>query len=235
MMVTDTYRLVDAISAVCEDIELQLATHRDSPDERQLWWELSCCILSSQVPFGLAAAAAEAIDRSCLLITEAPNAPSLAAKLDNILRTPLSVDGMTRRYRFPDVRARHLAACRVTVTTEFGSLERFLSDHPDPADAREWLVRKAPGVGPKQASMFLRNCGISYNLAILDRHVVNYMALVGLTPNRQLANGMNQYRRLEASLRSHAESIGFPVGLLDWAIWIVMRVAGRPNKELALT
>ncbi|GLS17013.1 hypothetical protein GCM10007874_00280 [Labrys miyagiensis] len=93
---------------------------------------------------------------------------------------------------------------------------------------RDWLVEMAPGFGPKQASMFLRNTGVSYDLAILDRHVLDYMRLIGLrTAQSKPLTTMKRYRCDELSMCDHARALGFPVGILDWAIWIVMRVANK--------
>jgi N-glycosylase/DNA lyase len=100
---------------------------------------------------------------------------------------------------------------------------------------REWLVDNAPGIGPKQASMFVRNVGLSYELAILDRHVLNYMIALDITPTpiRQ-TSALRPYLKGETALRVHADHIGVSVGLLDWAIWIVMRVAkSTPADSLA--
>ena len=81
--------------------------------------------------------------------------------------------------------------------------------------------------------MFLRNAGLTYSLAILDRHVLNYMSEVGIGDHSQpYVSGMSTYLRLEQSLREHATRIGYDVGLLDWAIWIVMRADKDPNMEL---
>jgi len=83
--------------------------------------------------------------------------------------------------------------------------------------------------------MFLRNVGVSYDLAILDRHVLNYMAALGIYSGTggSIAS-LAQYRRLEAVLRAHADHLACPVGLLDWAIWIVMRVANRKMESIAI-
>ena len=81
--------------------------------------------------------------------------------------------------------------------------------------------------------MFLRNAGITYSLAILDRHVLKYMSALGITDHRQpYVSGLSTYLRLEQSLREHASRIGYDVGLLDWAIWIVMRADREPNMDL---
>lgn len=74
--------------------------------------------------------------------------------------------------------------------------------------------------------MFLRNVGASYDLAVLDRHVINYMMVLGLTADPAPTRRMTDYRRDEVILRDHAAEFGLPVGYLDWAVWIVMRVAG---------
>jgi N-glycosylase/DNA lyase len=94
-------------------------------------------------------------------------------------------------------------------------------------------VKHVPGIGPKQASMFLRNAGVTYDLAILDRHVLNYMSKLGMySGNKYSISGLTHYRRHEETLKKHAEELDCPVGLLDWAIWIVMRVANQ-IKEAA--
>lgn len=216
-------RITDAICAICPDIEERIANGAAERNERCLWWELSACVLSSQVPYQLACEAASAIDIAGYLF-EPDYLPDLSDRLSAILRRPLAT---TRRsYRFPDARARQLATTRERVTDRFGTLSALLTKLETPVAARNWLVDCAPGLGPKQASMFLRNSGFSYDLAILDRHVLNYMELTGLrAENAKPIATMREYRRDEESMRGHARQLGFPVGILDWAIWIVMRVA----------
>lgn len=76
-----------AVAAVCPDIRLRIEEGVVS-DERHLWWELSCCILSSQVPYPLAMAAADAIDARGLL-HQRGNQEDLAERLFEVLSTPL--------------------------------------------------------------------------------------------------------------------------------------------------
>lgn len=220
-----------AVAAVCPDIRSRIETGSVS-DERHLWWELSCCILSSQVPYSLAMAAADAIDEQGYLYKDDHDVPGLANRLFDLLSTPLEMEGKKRNYRFPKARAGHLAATRAAVSQAGGSLKSLISGL-DANNARIWLVAHAPGVGPKQASMFLRNCGVTYDLAILDRHVLNYMSAQGIYSGGQSSiSGLNQYGRHEKTLRDHAREMDCPVGLLDWAIWIVMRVANRKQEAI---
>jgi N-glycosylase/DNA lyase len=159
----------------------------------------------------------------------------LFERIARTLRQPLLVAGRRRFYRFPTARARQLAASRAAVTRFAGNLHPLLLSFGDGAAARAWFVANLPGIGPKQASMFLRNSGVSYDLAILDRHVLNYMAALSIQNElKPFRSGLAQYCRYEVRLRSYANEIGFPVGLLDWAIWIVMRVASRRDLEIAI-
>jgi N-glycosylase/DNA lyase len=230
----DSSSLSNAVAAICPDIRAQAGRPTRPLVERRLWWELSSCILSSQVPYALAVAAADAIDVKDLLLDKSQDSEALTQRLTEVLRMPLSVEGRRRAYRFPVARARQLAATRAIVTAEACSLRALVDGFHDAVEARAWFVRHAPGVGPKQASMFLRNAGVSYNLAILDRHVLNYMSVLGIYSGQSLSIAcLPQYRRHEAVLRNHADDLDCPVGLLDWAIWIVMRVANQKMEPVA--
>jgi N-glycosylase/DNA lyase len=219
-----------AVAAVCPDIRLRIEEGVVS-DEHHLWWELSCCILSSQVPYPLAMAAADAIHSRGFLHKTEGNQEDLAERLFEVLTTPLDVEGKKRSYRFPKAKAGHLASTWAAVAGTGGSLKALISR--DVNDVRAWLVAHACGIGPKQASMFLRNCGVTYDLAILDRHVLNYMSAQGIYSGAQTSiSGLSQYGLHEQRLRDHAREMDCPVGLLDWAIWIVMRVANCKQEAV---
>lgn len=234
MTQTFVHRFERAVTAICPDIKARIATpRRDRIDDRALWWELSCCILSSQVPYAVATAAADAIEQAELLLVQKLGVDELAVALENVLTHRVTVGGRSIRYRFPGSRAKQLAAAHLAVHRREASLSTLLSRFPDASHARRWLVENAPGVGPKQASMFLRNVGLTYSLAILDRHVLKYMSALGISDHAQpFVSGMPTYLRLEQTLSEHATRIGYEVGLLDWAIWIVMRADNEPNMEL---
>ncbi|UCI32127.1 DNA lyase [Mesorhizobium sp. B4-1-4] len=218
--------LTTAVCAICPEIESRIAGNSKATSERQLWWELSACLLSSQVPYVLAAEAASAIEAHGIL-----HGGDLEGELTDQLITILRSPGGGRSYRFPVARARQLAVTKRRIADQFGTLGSLLTMSESPDAMRHWLVETAPGLGPKQASMFLRNVGVSYELAILDRHVLDYMQLIGLrTVQSRPITTMKQYERDEESMRGHARELGFPVGILDWAIWIVMRVAKRQEE-----
>lgn len=226
-------RIRHAVGVVGAEISRQLSTNVPEPwTEERLWTELACCVLSSQVPYVTAQAAAARLEASGLLMDERLSAEVLTASLADLLRQPFDVGCAPRRYRFPDSRARQLAATTTAVRRQADGLGDLLTGFAETERVRDWFVAHAPGLGPKQASMFLRNIGFSYDLAILDRHVINYMMIIGLTADPAPARRMNEYRRDEVILRDHAAGVGLPVGFLDWAVWIVMRVANpRTAKE----
>ncbi|MDP3960219.1 MAG: hypothetical protein Q8Q26_09215 [Pseudorhodobacter sp.] len=223
-------QLEAAVMSICPDIENRVAVCSTPADERALWWELSACVLSSQVPYELATAAADAIDEAAVLYCR-PRHDHVGRAIHEILRTPLRVGGRERLYRFPSIRAVHLEQIQATVLATADSLSDLLAGFATASQARRWLVDNALGLGPKQASMFLRNVALTYDLAVIDRHVLDYMSLTGLNPkNGGAVSSLERYLPLEDVLRLHAEGLKCSVGILDWAIWIVMRVAKQDRR-----
>ncbi|MDP3340779.1 hypothetical protein [Frigidibacter sp.] len=203
----------------------------DFADEESLWKELSCCILSSQVRYPLAVAAAEALERNAVLLQKGASVHAL----ETILGSPLQVDHRVQRYRFPRSKSQQLASTHAAVHSSADSLTALLDGFSCAEDARRWLVRNAPGVGPKQASMFLRNTGMTYDLAIIDRHVIDYMNEIGISAPRG-AGGLSNlegYSAREIALKLYSRDLGMAVGLMDWAIWIVMRMYKSESSEVA--
>jgi N-glycosylase/DNA lyase len=219
--------------AICPDIERKVASRNDAAlGDDELWWELSACILSSQVQFNLAAAAASAIQDAQILFRPPGSSPdSIREDLYKILSEPLATDVRHRRYRFPRAKADQLTKAWLEFGGEASRLGDLLRSGNQSCAIRELLVDRVSGVGPKQASMLLRNTATSYDIAILDTHVVNYMSAIYLcdVPRSSLSR-LGSYEKYEATLRDHADELGYPVGLVDWAIWIVMRVAHTQTK-----
>jgi N-glycosylase/DNA lyase len=219
-------RLERAVVSIYSDVEERAFSVPVATEERLLWKEFSCCVLSSQVPYPLAVAAADAIDREDVLLSDASD--ETEERLVSILSAPLKVDGSFRRYRFPASRGRQLVGARIAISNHAGTLGSLLKTNQDPVSLRLWFVKNTLGMGPKQASMFLRNCGVSYDLAVLDRHVLEFMTRMGLCSDTQSSiSTMPAYYRRENTLRFYANNLGAAVGLIDWAIWIVMRMFNK--------
>src|SRR5258707_374919 len=118
-----------AVVAICPDVELRLRHSVLETDERQLWRELSTCLLSSQVPYDLALAAAEAIDRRGILLDAPSGGPeAIANEIEHIFRSPLDVGGRRRHYRFRVSKSNQLARTWHAVHRQHRSLSSLLAN-----------------------------------------------------------------------------------------------------------
>ena len=218
------HQVKQAVVALCPEVaaDYDRAGDASGRDDRTLWRQFMNCLLSSQVPYELACAAAQAIDEASVLTNGTLEAT--IADVRTVLSRPLCVEGRLRRYRFYNSKAAQLARSWVTIQAA-GGLAPLVDGFQDDHAARRWFIDNAPGVGPKQASMFLRDIGYSQDLAVLDRHTLDYMVLAGLCPpGPRFVSSLSRYLELEALLRDHARSLGHSLGHLDRAIWVVMRV-----------
>lgn len=104
------------------------------------------------------------------------------------------------------------------------SIRRILTSCIDERTARARIMSVAVGIGPKQASLFLRNIGYAENLAILDTHILKYMKVVGLVPQiLKTVSYSPKYEDIERILINYATKFKESLACLDTAIWIVMR------------
>ena len=220
-----------AVHRICQEIY---------PSGRQCWWfsaseaellfELVACILGSQVPYEVALAAAEKIRNVGLL--ENPikqySFPVYEKAIYDILRQPLHNPGWAptgKRYRFAKIRANHISRTIWALYSNGGSLQGRLRACKAAREARRSIVEVGIGIGPKQASLFLRNIGFTEELAILDTHLLRFMRLFGLLDQAiRTISSLQNYESLENRLRNYAKRTGYSLGCVDQAIWVVMRV-----------
>lgn len=214
-----------AVRRLCPQIENQAESKITPKNEEILWRELTCCILGSQVKNEVAQAATEALFEICAPWLPETH-PYIQRQAHSVLQRPMRVDGKLVKYRFPESRSRYFADAAMNVAACEGSLLNFIERHDDPRRLRESLVDLVPGVGYKQASMFLRNIGLTYRLAILDAHVLDFMDLVGLVGRLGIKSlSRNMYLDREKALGEYAKNVGYELGVVDFAIWVVMRTA----------
>lgn len=218
--------LNSTVRALCPLIEQEIGGRSTRYlREYDLRRELVGCILGSQVRYEMAVAATENLEHAGLL----NDVYWLDCKDDDFEFRVLEVlvgryDARPHRgsYRFPKVRAKQLAQtknalARVPLTSRLACSEA-------PKRLRTNLVEEIPGLGPKQASMFLRNTGKSYDLAILDVHVLRFIEMQGILPIEKASiNTVGRYEETERIVIDYAGSLGYPVGYLDLAIWATMK------------
>lgn len=227
------HRLDSTIRVLCPLIEDQIKSRVTSRwCEFDLRKELVGCIMGSQVRHEMAVAATENMEHAGLLddtCWTALEGNDFECRVLEVLAGQASYLPHRGSYRFPKARSKQLAQVRNALARM--PLDERLSDGKDAKYLRKNLVADITGLGPKQASMFLRNIGRSYDLAILDTHVLRFMDMQALLPIDQARIGtVKGYERAEGIAIDYAESLGYPAGYLDWAIWATMKAA----RELGL-
>ncbi|MBI2136380.1 N-glycosylase/DNA lyase [Candidatus Woesearchaeota archaeon] len=85
-------------------------------------------------------------------------------------------------------------------------------------DAREWLVQNIKGLGYKESSHYLRNTG-HFNLAILDRHVLNLMVENKLLQEKPKSLNRARYLDIEQKLEKVADKLQMSQAELDMYLW----------------
>src|SRR5690606_35232642 len=127
------------------------------------------------------------------------------------------------RYRFPMVRATWLAKAVTEIHREFGSLRSLLGETHATSELRRKLVARVAGMGPKQASMFLRDIGVAKDVAIIDSHVMRFMDIVlGDPVDTRRIGRITTYEMHEMTLSRYATYWRVGMSELDRAIWAVM-------------
>ena len=212
-------RFEKAIRVLCPIIEEQIQSSSQCAwSEYALRRELVACVLGSQVRYEMAEKALSRIESSGLLQDDWWEMQQVE-EFESLILDVLSLG-----YRFPKIRARQIAGIRDSLANH--PLYERLWMARDARSLRQALVVSLPGVGPKQASMFLRNVGHSHDLAILDTHVLQYLEMQELIAQKQINIGsVSAYERTELIATEYANMLGYPVGYLDWAIWATMKAA----------
>ncbi len=220
-----SHRLENAVRVLCpliqQEIRAQAPRHWREYDLRR---ELVGCILGSQVRFELAVSSTEGLESAGLLNDDYWSGSQKKDFSRRVFEVLSGQNQGTRGacHRFPRSRAIQLAQTRDALARI--PLLLRLAETDSSRSIRQRLVEDLPGIGPKQASMFLRNIGKSYDLAILDTHVLRFLESQDLLgPGRLSIGTMVGYERVELILINYALVLGYPAGCIDWAIWVTMR------------
>jgi N-glycosylase/DNA lyase len=123
------------------------------------------------------------------------------------------------------VRFRYTKAARIIEAAERflignrSALREVLKGFDSGEKRREWLVREIRGLGYKEASHFLRNLGLSDGIAILDRHILNGLAMLGVIDDVPSSLSPARYIIIEGKMQAYSQSINIPVEHLDFVLW----------------
>ena len=228
----NTHQIEKTICSLYPLIEDQIKNNKSREwSEYSLRRELVACILGSQVRYEMATTALNHIEECGLLHDKWWHGSNrkFENNVFNVLSGRIPNLGRKWSYRFPKTRSHQLARARDALSKL--SLADRLSQTCNPRELRQNLVADIAGLGPKQASMFLRNIGKSYELAILDTHILRFLDMQNLiSRDSNKVSSLLAYEKTERIVSNYADKLGFRVGYLDWAIWATMRAA----SEIAL-
>ncbi len=99
------------------------------------------------------------------------------------------------------------------------SLRSTISGFSNSFAAREWLVKNVKGLGYKEAGHFLRNIGLGEDLAILDRHILKNLMLMGVIDAVPASLSKKTYLDIEKKMIEFSKQVGIPMGQLDLLLW----------------
>lgn len=75
------------------------------------------------------------------------------------------------------------------------------------------------GLGYKEAGHFLRNVGLGEDLAILDRHILKNLVLLGVIDEVPASLTKRRYLEIERRMIEFSKKTGIPMGHLDLLLW----------------
>jgi len=120
------------------------------------------------------------------------------------------------KHRFHNVKASRIIEARKHLKIKNFIVKKVKNEGT--VGAREWLVENIKGYGYKEASHFLRNVGY-FDLAILDRHIVNLMMEFGLLDEVPKSWNRARYLAAEKSFQQLASKAVMSCGELDLYMW----------------
>jgi thermostable 8-oxoguanine DNA glycosylase len=182
---------------------------------RNICDEVALCVLGG---FGIKAEAAYAYYGALKTagLLKGGTRPTIDSIRD-VLRRPAEYHGRSYRYRFPNQKAKYLAAALAALATE--------AMPTDDLELRDWLMQ-IQGIGWKTAGWIVRNCYGSDNVAIIDIHLQRAGRLMKLFDSRLLSD--STYGYFEQRFLEFARALDVRASFLDLFMWETMRGSALP-------
>jgi len=193
--------------AIKSDIEARLASFRElwlHGSGEELLCELVFCLLTPQ-----------SRARQC------EKALGLLVERDLIINGSFDdLSATLNIVRFRNTKAANIIQLRQQMLYNGGIiLRRELEARNSAMQMREWLAGSVHGMGLKEASHYLRNIGLGDDLAILDRHILKNLALLGVIPDVPSTQTPKRYLETESLMRAFARRTRIPMAHLDFVLW----------------
>jgi N-glycosylase/DNA lyase len=173
--------------------------------DEEIFAELSFCLLTPQTR-------ARAADKA---IKHMVKTGILFSGNENQIYKVLHAYGI----RFPENKARYIVKTRELFKKDGKiDIKNQLQNNSD-YDKREWLVNNVMGFGLKEASHFLRNIGLGFDLAILDRHIIKNLLRYSVIDETPKSLTKKQYLMIEEKMKEFSKKIGISLAELDLLFW----------------
>ncbi len=177
----------------------------ESGSEDDIFHELVFCLLTPQ------SKAKSCHSAVCYMIEEGILHKGTQTRIAKALRS---------KTRFHNTKAQNLVSAREIFTKEGKiTIKGTISEFKNPTESREWFVNNIRGLGYKEASHFLRNIGLGEDLAILDRHILKNLTLLGVIEEVPVSLTRMRYLEIEDEMKKFAENIKIPMAHLDLLLW----------------
>jgi N-glycosylase/DNA lyase len=162
----------------------------------------------------------------CFCILTANSKASTAINIQNELGfygfSNLDVDSISNvirknKHRFSNNKAKYISEARkfIDIKSVIDDMKKLGKDN---VEIRNWIAENVKGIGYKEASHFLRNTG-HFDLAILDRHILNLMVENKIIQEKPKTLTKNIYLKLELIFKKMAESLNMSCAELDLYMW----------------
>lgn len=202
---------INDVKALHASMEEEIATRMDQfrdiwkwGTERELFAELVFCLLTPQSKARTCWPAVQCLQEEDIL---------LSGSREQVLK-------MLKGVRFNERKASYIVEARDMFYKDGNlSLRPSLNGFDNCNVAREWLVKNVKGLGYKEASHFLRNIGLGDNLAILDRHVLKNLVILGVIDEIPKSLTKRKYLEIEENMRTFSRREEIPMDHLDLLLW----------------
>ena len=177
---------------------------RSHKSDEEIFCELTFCLLTPQSKAKSCWSAIEAIRDGALLLN---------GTVEQIKKRLHSVRFHNKKAQYiADARELFMRGGRIVI-------KPFLEQFEDIHECREWLVKNIKGLGYKEAGHFLRNVGLGENIAILDRHILRNLEMLGVIDKIPKSLSRATYMQIEKDMADFAEQINIPLAHLDLLFW----------------
>ena len=121
--------------------------------------------------------------------------------------------------RFHKNKAKYIIEARELFTSDGKINIKSKLNNGTADEKREWIVENVKGLGYKEASHFLRNIGLGFELAILDRHIMENLLKYGVIDEIPECLSRKCYLSLEGKMKKFSKQVNIPLAELDLLFW----------------